>query len=115
MAARPITPGVIRHGTARDLDNLGIGYSASGSSEHSRHAAHSQNTKTAGYVEPKPPLWARTEREQLGEKIAKQAKFLAALHMRLRTETSPERAAKFGKDIEIKTRFLEKLKAETKQ
>jgi hypothetical protein len=108
-------PGVIRRGTASDLANLGVGYSASGASEHTRHAAHSTNTKLANYEEPKAPVWTRTALEQLGEKIAKQAKFLAAFHVRLRTERDPERRAKIMKDIPIKARYLEKLKQEQRE
>src|SRR6185312_3246603 len=36
-------PKVIQHGTAKQLADFGVGYTASGASEHSRHAAHSAN------------------------------------------------------------------------
>ena len=105
-------PRVFTVGTARDLADHAAGYSASGESEFSRQIAHSANVKLAGYVEPKAPQWTRTAREALGEKIAKQTQFLAALHMKLRFEPDEERRAKIRKNIEIKTRYLAKLVAD---
>ena len=106
-------PGVIRSGTAQELAALGTGYSASGVSEHSRHVSHGvRNIKGENYVPPKAPFWTRSDKQLLGEKIAEQATLLSALHMRLRSEASRERRAKITKDIEIKTKFLERLKIE---
>jgi hypothetical protein len=104
-------PKVTRRGTAADLANLGVGYSASGASEHTRQAAHSTNVKMRSYEEPAPPKWHQ-DGPTLGEKIADQAKKLAALHMRLRFERDPERCEKVRKNIEIKTKYLAKLKSE---
>jgi hypothetical protein len=112
MARR--APGVVTHGTAKQAADVGIGYTASGVSEHSRQIAHSTNIKMHGYVEPAPPQWTRSG-PTVAEKIADQEKKLAALHMRLRTERDPERRAKVTSNIEIKTRFIAQLKAEQRR
>jgi hypothetical protein len=109
MAKR--APGVVTHGTAKQAADVGIGYTASGVSEHSRQIAHSTNTKMQGYVEPEPPRWLQGD-PTLDEKIADQTKKLAALRARLKTERDPERRAKVMKNIEIKTRFIAQLKTE---
>lgn len=111
--ASPLKSGVVRHGTAREHAALDGAFSASGTSEYSRHAAHAADMKL--------PHWTPTPRHkprphlELGEKIAEQAMLLGSLYMRLRTERSEDRRTKIRKDIDIKSRFLEKLKQEQRE
>jgi hypothetical protein len=107
-------PGVARHGTARDLAAVGVGYSASGASEHSRHSAHSANIKMRSDVEPNPRGTKITGPRSHGELIAENVKKLAALQVRLQTETDVTKRDKIIKGIVIKTKFLERLKSEGK-
>jgi hypothetical protein len=103
-------PGVTRTGTADEAAKHDEGYSGNGMSEFSRQAAHAGNVKLKSFEEGKPPVWTRSDLEQLGDKIAKQCRFLAAFHMRLRSETDAERREKLRKNITIKTAFIERLK-----
>ena|ERR1700722_889633 len=109
-------PGVLRHGTAKDLADVANGYTASGASEHSRNSAHSHISHLNSFVDDtRPPEWARTEKDALGFTIADNARQLAALHMRLRTETNEQRRDKLRKNIQIKTKFLDRLKQEQRE
>jgi hypothetical protein len=98
-------PGVISVGTPRDGDKA-LGYVASGSSEFTRHSAHSQNTKLASYHESKPKVRGPRSPTQL---IAENIKALEKLKWQASRETNPERKTKLEKSIEIKSRFLATL------
>jgi hypothetical protein len=49
----------------------------------------------------------------LGEKIAFQTTALVKLNIDLILETNPDKQAKLRKNVEIKTKFLDRLKVET--
>jgi hypothetical protein len=113
-------PKVIQHGTAKQLADVGVGYTASGASEHSRNAAHSANDiKLASHTPRKQrdrtfggPRYVTLS---LGEKIAFQTSALAKLNIDLILEKNSERRAKLQKNIAIKSAFLERLKTEAKR
>src|SRR5260370_36831316 len=98
--------GVISHGTARDLAEKGEGYAANGLSEHSRHAAHSQNIKLPSYQANVRKIRGPKSSAEL---IEEATKALAKLQRDARSETNPVRLAKLRKNVEIKTRFIKIL------
>jgi len=69
---------VRKHGTARDLADHAVGYTASGASAFSRAAAHSKPNLSS--VQPKRP---RT----IGEMIQQNATRMGRLQAQLKTET----------------------------
>jgi hypothetical protein len=94
MAARG--PGVVRHGTARDLADKAMGYVASGTSEHTRQISHANIKLGDG---------KRTD----GRLLRETAKELAKLEHKLTCETDPVRRAKCAKNVSIKRSFLAKI------
>ena len=102
---------VVRQGTADDGAKTGVGYSASGASEHSRHSAHSQNIKLPGYRERREP-WTRTEQEKREHLIRRSEIELGRLRDKLEATRDNDRRKKYSSDIAIKTGFIAKLKSE---
>jgi len=108
-------PRVVRHGTAKDLADHAVGYVASGSSEHTRHAAH------GGKVEAKPEPehiegTARIEGRSHGrgsrtreQNIRESRKRIAGIARRMKTETDPVKLAALEKNYAIKSAYLAKL------
>ena len=95
-----------RPGAVTSRDPAEPGYSASGASEHSRHAAHSQNIKLPGYSERTPKIRGPRSGSEL---VRENVKALAKLERDARRETNPVRRAKLEKNIKIKKRFIEKI------
>lgn len=106
MAKRP---GIVRHGTARDDADNAPGYVASGSSEHSRHAAH------GGKVEEKPEpdhikgRFKKDARRSVADLIFENRRELRRLAAKMENETDPIRLEKLKKNSAIKARFLSLL------
>src|SRR5258708_6284543 len=97
-------PGVVRVGTARDLAEHEAGFSANGTGEFSRDAAHG-NVKLKGYsVGPGKLRGPRS----LDELIAENIRELNKLRIKQREATGPERD-KITKAIMIKGAFVMKL------
>jgi len=92
--------GVIKHGTAKEIAEHATGYAANGESQHSRQIAH---------VNIKLGEGKRTN----GRLIREQSGALAKLKHRATIEMDPERLAKIRKDIQIKSRFVAKLKSQS--
>jgi hypothetical protein len=92
------SPGVRRHGTARQEAEHDAAYSANGESQYSRQVAST----------PKLGEGKRTD----GRLIREQSGALAKLRFKASIEMDPARLAKIGKDIEIKSKFLAKLKGQ---
>jgi hypothetical protein len=104
MAAK--APGVIRHGTPRDLADHGVGYTASGASEHTRESAHG---KTGGTNDTRVTYGGKVWRERVTAKASAVADYnrqqaikivqseLENLRRAMKTETSPARLARFEK------------------
>jgi hypothetical protein len=105
-------PGVVRHGTAKNLADVGQGYSANGESEHSRQSAHGGSDKRQRLTTP--PKWVRGDLT-VGELIEKNAKQLAKLNSHILLERDPDRKANIQKQAEIKSRFLARLKSEVQK
>jgi hypothetical protein len=93
-------PTVFRGGTAREIAEHGLGYSANGESQYSRNAA-----ATANIVLSKGK---RTD----GRLLRENENQLAKIAQRLSIETDPAKIMKLRKDHAIKSRFVEKLKSE---
>ena len=89
--------GVVTHGTAKQNAEHSTGYSPNGESQHSRQIAH---------VNIKLGESKRTD----GRLIREQSGALAKLRFKASIEMDPARLAKIRKDIEIKSRFVAKLK-----
>jgi hypothetical protein len=87
---------VRQHGTARDLAEHAVGYSANGESQHSRNVAQASVRLGEG---------KRTD----GRLLRETAKELAKLEHRLECETDPARRAKHAKNIAIKKIFLSRI------
>jgi hypothetical protein len=103
-----VAPGVVRHGTAKNLADVGQGYSANGESEFSRQSAHSANAVKMRGNSPKT-----TGKRTTAEIIAQNETQLAKLRGNLLIENNPARIAKMKRDLEIKSAFVARLKAET--
>jgi hypothetical protein len=99
--------GAIKHGTARELADQGVGYSASGSSEHSRHAAHSQSSREHYDFRPE-----RKGKMTHGEFIARTSRQVAKLSGDILLEDNRARKARLQKDHLLKSQLLERLKRE---
>ena len=97
-----ILRGVFRRGTAAELADHAIGFSANGESMWSRNSA---NPKGDG---------KRNRRRSYSpeEEISVSKTALAKLHQSAGTETDPVKLTKLRKNIEIKTRYIAKLGAE---
>jgi len=105
MAKRP---GIVRHGTARDDADNAPGYVASGSSEHTRHAAH------GGKVEEKAEpdhIKGRfiDARRSVADLIYENRRELRKLAAKIENERDPVRIERFRKSAAIKSRFLASL------
>jgi hypothetical protein len=99
-------PRVIRHGTADHLANVESGFSPNGESMFSRRSASVPNISTRGYVAK------RKGARPTAEIIAHATSEMARLRGAMLIETNPTRLAKLKKSFEIKSRFVERLKAE---
>ena len=100
---------VVRHGTAKDLADACVGYSASGASEHSRHSAHSSKGREYDFRPERP------QNLSPGQLIARTAKQIAKLSIDLRIESSRERRAKIKRDLDCKKALFERLKCEARK
>jgi hypothetical protein len=107
-----VAPGVVRHGTAKNLAGHDGGYSASGESQFSRQSAHSANVKTRGYVENHPAKVSGPRSH--GELIAENERALAKIRAQLATENNPARLVKLKRDLEIKSAFVARLRSEAR-
>lgn len=104
MAKRP---GVTQHGTAKQLADNGVGYTASGESEWSRQAASNGNAKMQS-AEPDQVrgVFKSKPKEDL---IYRNRHAIRKLARKMKTETDPIKLAKLKKHYEIKSMFLSKL------
>jgi hypothetical protein len=107
------TNGVIKRGTAAEGAAFTDGFSASGEGQWSRQAASvGGNVKTASFVDPKPPgtgtsrIRGPRSKEQL---LTENRAALEKLRQRVRRENVPARIVRLKSQIEIKTRFIERL------
>ncbi|SDI54382.1 MULTISPECIES: hypothetical protein [Bradyrhizobium] len=114
-------PKVFRHGS-RDPADHGVGYSASGTSEHSRHSAHRASATATTRDEPERLVGARKVEEGRHHGRGKRTRWqlieenhrrLGKIVERLKIETDPAVLEKLRKNFEIKTAFLARLRAET--
>lgn len=96
---------VRRSGTAKELSERAVGYSASGESQHTRQAAHG-NGHLPGYV---TTTRGKRTRDQL---IEQHKSLLAKLRGDILIEDNKTRRAKLEKNLEIKRKFLDRLLAE---
>jgi hypothetical protein len=97
-----------------DLADKAVGYSSSGESEYSRHAAHSQNLKLPGYREGAPGSGPKVRGPRSSTALIKEnVRALAKLERDARREIDPIRLAKLLKNVGIKKRFLEKIEGTT--
>jgi hypothetical protein len=90
--------GVRQHGTARQSAEHDGGYSPNGESEHSRRSAST----------PKLSVGRRTD----GKLLREVERALRKLQFHAREETNSTKLAKIEKNIEIKSKFLAKLKGQ---
>jgi hypothetical protein len=102
MAARR-APGIRTHGSAGQLADHGVGYSANGESEFSRAAASTPNIKLSAGKRTDGRLIRETERE------------LRKLQQRAREERDPKKLEKISSNVTIKTGFLARLKLEQRE
>lgn len=91
-----------------DLANVSGGYVASGESEHSRRAAHGKIPTQFKGRGPLHTPGARTLYQLIGE-TERQIEFLEC---ELKIEDNRTRRAKLAKNIEIKGKFLTRLRVE---
>ena len=91
-------PGIVRHGTARNLADHRDGCSANGESEFSRQSAHAPNISLN--------KGKRTD----GRLIRETEKALGKLKYRASEERDPKRIMKLEKNIAIKSAFLDRLR-----
>src|ERR1700737_4954471 len=91
-------PGVVKHGSAKNLADHGAGYSANGESEFSRQSAHAPNVSLK--------KGKRTD----GRLIRETEKALRKLKYRASEERDPTRLMKLEKNIAIKSAFLDRLR-----
>lgn len=116
MAQRP---GVVRHGTAKDAADVAVGYTASGASEHSRHAAHGSKTEErpgaqsvtgADREEGRQHGRGKRSRWQI---IQENHRRIAKIASKMKTEKDPEKLATLRKNYAIKSAFLSGLHSES--
>jgi hypothetical protein len=106
-------PNVTRHGTPKDLADHGVGYVSSGEGEFSRRAAGGGNVKMRGYEEPKPRgegtsrLRGPRSKDAL---IAENERALKKLRERITRENIPALFIRLKQQIEIKSRFIARLR-----
>jgi len=94
-------------------DDPAVGYVASGTSAHSRHAAHGSKTETADeadFVRGSAPVRKRSAAELLRENRHQ----LGKVKHKLETERDPIKIEKLKKSLEFKTFFIHKLEEEQK-
>lgn len=101
-------PGVRQHGTARDADNA-PGYTASGTSEHSRHSAHGAKSQVE---EPDFAKGKPIKRRTRLELIRDNRRELDKVKKKLEIERDPIRIEKLKRSVELKSYFLHKLEEE---
>lgn len=102
---------VIRLATKNLSDPPATGYSASGESKFSRSAAHGgPMPRMAGRIAPH--RIAKGRELSLPEKILETRAGVAWLEAQLRIEESAVRRAKLTKNLEIKSGYLAKLRAQ---
>jgi hypothetical protein len=99
-------PGVFTRGTARDLADLGNGYAANGEGQYSRQAASPPLVALSGYV---PKTRGRRSHSAL---IAQNVSLMAKLRGDLLLTDDPIKRARIEKNLDIKQRFIARLKAE---
>jgi hypothetical protein len=109
MAGRTHRPGVTSQGTANDLAELGNGYAANGESEHSRRAARPDRYVTFARLIEK--VQSNERRDHL---IRRHSRALANLRgdIMVAKRNDPARVAKLEKNLEIKQRFVDRLRSE---
>jgi hypothetical protein len=100
---------VIRHGTAQQFaDSVDAGFSPNGESMYSRRAASVVSSiATRGHVAKQKGMPLST-----AQKIAFQESEMARLRGAILIESNPTRLAKLKKNLAIKQKFVERLKAE---
>jgi hypothetical protein len=99
----------LTHGTARDLADHGVGYTASGEGEWSRSVARPGNIKLNGYDEPIPRYITHQPHPRThipGDTIGLYRHQIKKMKARLREETDPARIAKLHLGIKIKTDLI---------
>jgi hypothetical protein len=99
-------------GTARESAEHGEGFSANGESQYSRRAAQPDNIKMRGFHEGERGTGKYRGPRSIADNIRFIETELRQVQTALIHETAPERIAKLKKKIEIKTRFLDRLRGE---
>jgi hypothetical protein len=107
MARR--APGVVTHGTAKDLADVGVGYTASGASEHSRQSAHNGRPRDEFANDFRPERPANLSH---GELIARTAKQIAKLNGDILLEDNRARREKLRHRLDLKKQVFERLQSE---
>jgi hypothetical protein len=103
--------GVFVHGTARDADNA-PGYTASGSSEFTRHSAHGSASQVA---DKQSFAFGDTKKKRSRlDLIRENRRELSKALKKLETERDPIRIEILLKSVEFKKFFLHKLEQERK-
>jgi hypothetical protein len=93
----------ITHGTAKDLANISDGFSSSGASMYTRREAHPDNVRM-GRMHRNPKLRATDIRCNEIE--------LERMQKALAVERKPERRSKLLRNIDAKSNWVAKLRAE---
>jgi hypothetical protein len=104
-------PNVVIVGTAKALAGNGEGFSANGESQFSRRAAHPENVRMKGYVEPprkRPPNAHAAHATDIKFNLIE----IERMQRAMTVEKNPVRLAKLAKNVAIKRAFVEKLKSE---
>jgi hypothetical protein len=94
-------PGVITHGTAKDLADSGVGYVAGGEGEYSRNSARPGRGINLADGGKRPRTDYRLIRQN--------EKALAKLERSMAVEADPAKLEKLRKSHAIKTRFIQRL------
>jgi hypothetical protein len=97
-----------RKGTAREEAENAPGYVGSGTGEHSRRLANGAPFKEDGFTNTYAPIRWRTN----GEQIRRVTRELKKVRAKLATPLTRERRAFLQESVQIKLRFLAKLRAE---
>jgi hypothetical protein len=104
MAKRP---GVVSHGTARDLADHSVGYSASGESQFSRNAASTGGGRDADQLPDS--IKGRYAPDRKSNLIFRNRQEIRKIARKIKDETDPAKLAKLKKNYAIKSMFLAKL------
>ena len=99
------SPATLTTGTAKENAEHDEGFSANGESQFSRRAAHPDNVRLQGYKRPRPKMALAAD---IGFNVIE----IERMQRALTVERDPKRIAKLRKNIEIKTKFVERLKSE---